>query len=164
MSNLDPQKSQKDTPGSPSASMRTHPSATNPNDLSLTGQLPPSTTTVLPAQLARMHPAHIGNDSATNVYYQGDSASRPARSPTFTMTQGASASPQPSSQANVNTRPSAGSISAAEPRIFPGVVSRHRTSSIQRPMSSTFSDKDGEGAATTTKKSAPDGDSVAVEE
>jgi AMP deaminase len=36
-------------------------------------------------------------------------------------------------------------LDGSEPRIFPGVMSRNRRSSVQRPSSSSYSDTDGVG-------------------
>jgi AMP deaminase len=54
-----------------------------------------------------------------------------------------------------------------EPRIFPGVVSRHRRSSLQRPGSSSFSEKEGEGSWSGFRRSAgamADAEASVVEE
>ena len=60
------------------------------------------------------------------------------------------APPQPSMQAmpspsGIMRSDSNLNLDGSEPRIFPGVMSRNRRSSAQRPSSSSYSDTDGVG-------------------
>lgn len=159
-SNLAPQtpKSALTThPGSPSASMRTNPSTTNPLDALQSHQfpnLPPTAlphahSPVFPAQQARMYPSLSASDmpalagpAPTSPVRDTTNFGRPTRSSSMIF------SPEASSSG------SALHFDGIEPRIFPGVVSRHRRSSLQRPGSSSFSDKEGEGSWSGFRRSA----------
>ncbi|OCL11608.1 AMP deaminase [Glonium stellatum] len=155
-------------PGSPSASMRTNPSTTNPLDALSSHQYPNPTpaapphanSPVFPAQQARMHPSPSTADIAALTPAAAVAAPsspvrdttnfpRPARSPSMIFTHGATSAPQPQPQAlrSPDASPSGSALhfDGIEPRLFPGVVSRHRRSSLRRPSSSSFSEKDGEG-------------------
>lgn len=111
-------------PPSPSISMRTNPSATNPNDRASIyekrGDIPP------PIELDR----------------------RPGRSGSIAISQSSTTSAQPASLAGPPQTRIPGSagpsqLDGTEPRIFPGVVSKHRRSSVQqRPSGMLGSEKD----------------------
>jgi AMP deaminase len=161
-------------PGSPTASMLTNPSATNPMD----GQGPftnlgtpalpmHNTHTVFPAQAARKNPMS-SSFSATDIpamapnYTQAHgqasgsatgSGSRPARSSSMIFSPGsgpqAHAPPQPPLASpphqQIQRSESSVNLDGSEPRIFPGVVSRHRRSSVQQSGSGTYHESDGQG-------------------
>ncbi|OCK76046.1 hypothetical protein K432DRAFT_396775, partial [Lepidopterella palustris CBS 459.81] len=187
-SNLAPQSQtpksasvQPTQPGSPSTSMRTNISTTNPPDSQHFSSLPAPHSPVFPAQQARLHghPSNSAADIPALANTPGspvkDSANyqRPARSGGMVLSSGVPA-PQPQTQLSSSSQQQPPPLSLAhaasqtqlqrspeqasssgpmhfegiEPRIFPGVVSRHRRSSVQRPSSSSFSDKgDGDGAS-----------------
>jgi len=196
ISNLAPQNEkaiQQGQPGSPSASMHTTPSASNLAD----GQsqhfpnLPPTAfqhSLVFPAQQARMHPS----TSAADVFTQsnqhqppsspmGDGVNyqRPPRHSNMALDVGARPPPQPQAPAQQEPpspsqqsfpirSPSTINLDGMEPRMFPGVVSRHRRSSIQRPSSSSFSEGGGDTASWSglrrTGTAAGEGKESVVEE
>ena len=100
-------------PPSPGVSMRTNPSVTSPNDRLSTrekqGDMPP------PIELDQ----------------------RPGRSASIAISQSSAASAQPfalAGQAQARMPGSAGlsQLDGTEPKIFPGVVSKHRRSSVQQ--------------------------------
>jgi AMP deaminase len=134
-------------PGSPSVSMVTNPSATNPMDGQHQHQfsnLPnPAMPIQFPAQQARMNPSYSATDIASMPHRSkeanGSSASgtRSVRPSSMVFSPGAGpqsqAPPQPlaSPQQAIKRSESSVNLDGSEPRIFPGVVSRHRRSSVQ---------------------------------
>jgi AMP deaminase len=143
---MTPRKSQH--LGSPSASMVTNPSVTNPMDGQHQHQfsnLPNPAMPMLPAQQARMNPSYSATDIASlshrNKENAGSAASgtRSARASSMIFSPGtgpqAQAPPQPqavqSPQQRIHRSSSNVNLDGSEPRIFPGVVSRHRRSSVQ---------------------------------
>jgi AMP deaminase len=166
---MTPRKSQQ--PGSPSASMVTNPSITNPMDGQHQHQftnLPNPAMPMLPAQQARMNPSYSATDIASLSHRHkentGSSASgtRSARASSMIFSPGAGPQSQAPPQPQAATSPlqpiqrtaSIVDLDGSEPKIFPGVVSRHRRSSVQQP------DLDGVGMG-WGRKSEVDG---AVEE
>jgi AMP deaminase len=142
--------------------MVTNPSATNLMDNQIPQQfnnLPHPAMPmhpVFPAQAARMNPLNPSY-SAGDIPALGSASPsfRPARTSSMIFSPGSGPQsmpppqpppmqslPSPSgilrSDSNVN-------LDGSEPRIFPGVMSRNRRSSIQRPSSSSYSETDGVG-------------------
>ncbi|KAF2498876.1 AMP deaminase [Lophium mytilinum] len=168
---------QQTQPTSPSASMHTNPSASNLADMSAQHfpTLPPTayqSSPVFPAQAARMHPSTSAADIASqNTVNQpplspkgpSDAATyqRPARHSNMVLDPGARPPPQPNAQTQPQEAspsspsqqgfsmrsPSTIDLNGMEPRMFPGVVSRHRRSSLQRPSSSSFSEGGGDAGS-----------------
>lgn len=172
--NLNPSASAQSTlqAGSPTASMRTNPSAFLPDLMYLPNPAMPTQTATFPAQLARMNPSYSANDipSLQSAYIAAANASpekRPNRSNSLIFNP--SAVPQPSPEMlrgpvqGLQHRDSVSQLDGFEPRIFPGVVSgRRRRSSVARPGSGSLSESgDGGGWA---GKGAVDGAGAGVGE
>ncbi|TKA76338.1 hypothetical protein B0A49_02695 [Cryomyces minteri] len=187
------QNGSQDRPISPSASMKTNPSATNQlyvNTEHLSNHQPQSQpqfsnlphaampyhsqsghvhghaheSPVFPAQMARIPPNYSQSDLATLNNNNSSSsantpgAGKPARSSSMIFNSATPAPPPQPADAGMASFPllttttSGSQIDGTEPRIFPGVVSRHRRSSVQRPALAeaeapgTFAAGDGWGA------------------
>ncbi|KAF2436563.1 AMP deaminase [Tothia fuscella] len=156
-------------PGSPTASMLTNPSATNPMDghsqhqfTNLGTPALPMQTPVFPAQAARMNPMSSSYSTtdiqalAQNQAQANGSAApgnRPARSSSMIFTPGAGPHampppqpPMPSPQfQSIQRSESSINLDGSEPRMFPGVMSRHRRSSVQHPGTGSIHESDGQG-------------------
>src|SRR5262249_3763179 len=131
--------------GSSIASMRTNPS-THPMDLSkLPNPAMPLPSSTFPVQVSRMNPSFSANDipSLTGQHYGNFSTSptfnpRPVRpsSMIFNPTGLSQPLPQPlpsPSEFRIPVRrDSVSHIDGSEPRMFPGVVSSRRRSSVQQ--------------------------------
>ncbi|CAK3997944.1 AMP deaminase [Lecanosticta acicola] len=157
-------------PGSPTASMKTNPSATNPmhgvdSSISRPGtgqhQNPVQVATPsgyqkaqaarLPAQMSQLelaqHDGATSNLSRSQNFREGPPVGGPTSASPSTyndpnavfppLPQGASEGQQAAPATSQTLTPTIDSklIYAAEPRIFPGVVSRRRKSSMARPSS-----------------------------
>ncbi|KAF2088077.1 AMP deaminase, partial [Saccharata proteae CBS 121410] len=176
---------------SPTASMRTNPSNTNAEAHKLFANLPPTAVPHIkqPGKTGKSHmyPSASTHDLVSQ-YKEADRAasSREASTLKPQHKSGRSSSmviatpstvpmPKPiigpplSPQQSVSSAPSGPRLDGGEPRLFPGVVSRHRRSSAQRPSSGSFSQqgiKGTEDSLTGLKRSVvfpPDGDSVVEE-
>jgi AMP deaminase len=151
-------------PSSPSVSMATNPSATNPMENQAPQQfsnLPyPALPThpTFPAQAARMNPLNpsfSAGDIPGLRNAQPSPSIGPARSSSMIFTPGSGpqshAPPQPQplpsmpSPSQIMRSDSNVNLDGSEPKIFPGVVSRNRRSSVQQPSSSSYSETDGIG-------------------
>lgn len=146
--------------GSPSASMVTNPSASNPMDNQPPQQfnnLPHPALPlhpVFPAQAARKNPNH--SSSEVPAMSSASSSTRPTRTSSMVFTPGWESQDMPPPQPPMNTMqnlPSPSStgggilrsdsnrnLDGSEPKMFPGVLGRQRRSSAQRPSSSGVSD------------------------
>ncbi|KAK5009175.1 AMP deaminase [Cryomyces antarcticus] len=188
------QNSNQDRPVSPSASMKTNPSATNQlyvNTEHLSNHQPQSQpqfsnlphaampyhsqsghvhghaheSPIFPAQMARIPPNYSQSDLATLTTTTNNSSSanplgalKPTRSSSMIFNSATPAPPPQPADAGaasfplLTTTTSGSQIDGTEPRIFPGVVSRHRRSSVQRPAFTeaealgTLAAGDGRGA------------------
>ena len=132
----------------PGSSTLAHREATHPNASSLAA--PPS-----PTDPMRILPSAAYTDSSPRVRkQQGDLPppieldKRPTRSGSIAISHSSATSAQPSAfvgQAQPRVPASAGSsqIDGTEPKIFPGVVNKHRSSSVQqRPIGILSNEKD----------------------
>lgn len=132
-SNLQP--NQPTQPGSPVASLHTQPSTTNLHDGQHFAQLPPAHhVPMTPAQQARI-------PSGPPVESKTQPASPTHTKDTSSMAMNAGSVSQPSgvlspedSTSSLTRTQSIPTIDGAEPRMFPGVVSRRRRSSIRNSL------------------------------
>ena len=116
----------------------------------------PHTAPIYPAQAARMNPNQSltdlsnvppanANGAPVSAREHGTAFSAP---PSRSNTIGPGAQPPPIPSPEIQATPASQlHFDGLEPKLFPGVVSRRRRSSIQRPTSSSFSDKDGWAAS-----------------
>ncbi|KAF9736256.1 hypothetical protein PMIN04_004916 [Paraphaeosphaeria minitans] len=134
-------------PGSPVASLKTHPSTANLQSDHQAFSLPPAhQSPMFPAQQARIPSGGPGTQPASPTRTKDSEFERAYRVSSLGIITGGSAPPQPTgaSQASGANTPddslsglqrtqSVVAIDGAEPRLFPGVVSRHgrRRSSIR---------------------------------
>jgi AMP deaminase len=139
--------------------MATNPSATNPMENQIPqhfNNLPHPAMPmhpVFPAQAARMNPSFSAGDIPS--LGSASPSSRPMRTSSMIFTPGSGPQsmppPQPPpmqslpSPSQIMRSDSNVNLDGSEPRIFPGVVSRNRRSSVQRPSSSSYSETDGVG-------------------
>lgn len=139
-------------PGSPTASMRTNPSAYPPDITNLPNPAMPTQAATFPAQLARQNPFSFSASDIPSLQQQATTNANPATTPerrptrTSSLIFNPSSVPQPSAtecRAPLQHRDSVSHLDGFEPRIFPGVVSgRHRRNSLAagRPGSGSFSE------------------------
>ena len=140
--NLDPSASgpSNDQAGSPTISMRTNPSALPPDFTHLPNPAMPTQATTFPAQPARPHPTSF---SATDIPSLAPTSPMRPHHRSSSLVFSAAPAPQPAATAALppllQRRESL--VDAFEPRIFPGVVSRRRRSSVAaRPGSAALAD------------------------
>ncbi|KAL1657005.1 AMP deaminase [Didymella pomorum] len=125
-------------PGSPVQSIHQQPSATDPHEHDKAfPRLPPSS---FPAQQARLNPSASNTDVASMPTQPASptalTTERPRRTSSMTISPSVISAPQPptgqqSEQDLGLTRTSSSVNLDGEPRIFPGVVSRRRRSSLK---------------------------------
>jgi AMP deaminase len=147
MSNLQPApKSQQATqPGSPVQSMHTQASVSAPGEAPYLS-LPADAMSVplLPAQQARMHPSATMDTAAlppTAAQGNGAAAELTSRTSSMTINPSLSGAPQAEAGEDLGLTRSHSSVTLdGEPKIFPGVVSRRRRSSLR---GSNLEDGDG---------------------
>ena len=127
----------------------------------------PSTKLPLDASSARSNVSYSANDTSAQSHTASGALPR-SSSMMFTPGTGPQSQPPPQpSLANLPHRSESSSnlpLDGFEPRIFPGVVSRPRRSSVQRPGSSSMSDTDGPTSAWSRRTEGDSGPKAVVEE
>ncbi|KAI9718349.1 MAG: hypothetical protein M1812_004070 [Candelaria pacifica] len=163
-------------PPSPTTSMKTHPSATNPIAVDTAAYKPGSTHYSNPVQVATPHTYQPNAQAArqqpsqldlSHVQQDATTARRGSRvfsSPATMDPQAYSqVPPQPHDPATSLTAQQPfgySSLSHAEPRMFPGVVSRRRKSSVTKftGVSSTAAGSDGQDGDMKSKEATTEED------
>lgn len=138
--------------------MRTNPSASNPIDPAYQAQF--SARNIISAQASRLNQSFSANDlvglgGASTVSREQPNRAVPPRSSSMVFPQattpGGTRSPETS---NASIPPL--HLDGTEPRIFPGVVSRARSSTNQRPSRISFSEADVAGYKNTATVEDPE--------
>lgn len=135
MSNLQPapKSHQVTQPGSPVQSMHTQASTSAPAEaphLSLPADA--MSAPLLPAQQARMHPSATTDTAASSLAVGHGVADLTSRTSSMTINPSVSGAPPAETGEDLGLTRSHSSVTLdGEPKIFPGVVSRRRRSSLR---------------------------------